>query len=256
MLLMNSGLASLKAALVASLFLAPAVGAFELIPMVADLDPAGRKASHVFRLENDSTNSIAVQISIVSRQMDLTGEETHVPATNDFTIFPPQAVLRPKSGQSVRVSYVGKSGLTQEASYRIIAEQLPVALSPENSGGARVKLLLRYSGAIYVVPRGAKPELLIESVIRETDTVEKAVLAVTVHNRGTAHTLIDQPRLHLTVGEGGNSQVPAIVLEAAALPGLNTANILAGAKRRFLIPQPESLPPGPVQGRLEFTVSR
>lgn len=252
----NSVLLKLASAYVAVTLFAPLSGAFELVPMVADFESAGRKVSRVFRLENDSTNSVAVQISIVSRTMDLAGNETHAPATNDFTIFPPQAVLRPKSGQSVRVSYVGKSGLTQEASYRIIAEQLPVALSPESSGGARVKLLLRYSGAIYVVPRGAKPELLIESVTRETDTAEKAVLAVTVHNRGTAHTLIDQPRLHLTAGEGGNSQAPAIVLEAAALPGLNTANILAGAKRRFLIPQPESLPPGPVQGRLEFTVSR
>lgn len=232
------------------------VSAFVLIPISLDFTPTGRGATQTFRLENDSSNSVAVQVSIVTRVMDLDGNETNQPADDDFTVYPPQAVVGPKQSQAVRVAYLGKRELKSEAAYRIIAEQMPVPLTREQAAGGRINLVLRYLGTIYVVPKDAKPDVVLESVGAEPATDGSRKLVVVLHNRGNAHALIAQPKLHLNTGGAAASDATALTLEGEALKGLTGENVLAGQRRRFRLAWPEKLAGESLTGRLEFSPHR
>src|SRR5580765_7183801 len=85
----------------------PAAQAFKLVPIQMEFEPAGRGANQSFRLENDSSNTVPVQISMLTRQMDLDGMETNAPAEDDFLVYPPQVLLKPKQVQTVRVKWLG-----------------------------------------------------------------------------------------------------------------------------------------------------
>src|SRR6267378_2423976 len=79
--------------------------AFKLVPIRMEFEPAGRGANQAFRLENASSNTVPVQISMLTRQMDLDGNETNAPAEDDFLVYPPQVLLKPRQVQTVRVKW-------------------------------------------------------------------------------------------------------------------------------------------------------
>jgi P pilus assembly chaperone PapD len=82
----------------------PAAQAFKLEPMLTEFGPSGRSANQAFRVENDSSNTVAVQISMLTRQIDLEGNETNAPAEDDFLVYPPQVLLKPNQVQTLRVN--------------------------------------------------------------------------------------------------------------------------------------------------------
>ena len=215
-----------------------------------DFEPAGRGANRNFRIENPTDEPVAVQISILKRSMDIDGNETYVPADSDFTVYPPQTVLRPKQSQTIRVMWLGKVKPAKELNYRILAEQLPVNLSKETKPGAKVNIMLRYLGTIYIVPKGAKSRLVLDSVTQEKTTDNKTNLVITLQNQGTAHALLKDLKLQLTADD------KTIELPAEALKGIAAENVLSQQKRRFIIPCPEGFEGRPVQVKYEFNASR
>jgi len=236
--------------LLAALFLLiciPAAQAFKLLPIRMEFEPSGRGANQAFRLENDSSNSVPVQISMLTRQMDLDGKETNAPAEDEFLVYPPQILLNPNQVQTVRVKWLGAPKPEKELAYRILAEQLPVNLEKEKAGGSRINLLVRYLGAVYIVPKGAKADVVLESAVPQTDAAGKRQIELIFHNRGTAHSILRELRLKIQAGD------KTVELGAEALPKVSGENLLAGQKRRFTIPWPEGLPDGPLRVTFEFS---
>jgi fimbrial chaperone protein len=225
----------------------PVAQAFKLLPIRMEFEPAGRGANQAFRLENDSSNSVPVQISMLTRQMDPDGKETNAPAEDDFLVYPPQVLLKPKQVQTVRVKWLGNPKPEKELAYRILAEQLPVDLDKEKQSGARINLLVRYLGSVYIVPKGAKADVLLESAVPQTDAAGKRQIELIFHNRGTAHTILHDLRLKIQAGD------KTIELGAEALPNVAGENVLAGQKRRFALPWPEGLPDGPLRVTFDFS---
>ena len=228
-------------------FALPTAQAFKLSPIRMEFEPSGRGANQAFRLENDSSNSVPVQISMLTRQMDLDGNETNAPAEDDFLVYPPQVLLKPKQVQTVRVKWLGNRKPEKELAYRILAEQLPVDLDKEKQSGARINLLVRYLGSVYIVPKGAKADVLLESAVPQTDAAGNRRLELIFHNRGTAHTILHDLRLKIQAGD------KTIELGPEALPKVSGENLLAGQKRRFTIPWPEGLPDGPLHVTFDYT---
>ena len=225
----------------------PAALAFTLVPIKMEFEPAGRGASQAFRLENDSSNTVPVQLSMLTRQMDLDGKETNTPAEDDFLVYPPQVLLKPNEVQTVRVKWLGTPKPEKELAYRILAEQLPVNLEKEKPGESRINVLVRYLGSVYIVPKGAKAEVVLESTAPQTDAAGKRRIELIFHNRGKAHSMLND--LRLKIQAGGKT----VELGPEALPNVAGENVLAGQKRRFLLPWPEGLPEGPVQVTFDFT---
>ena len=220
--------------------------ALRLVPFGAEFDPRGPGATRTFRIDNDTDQPAAVQVSMVHREPDIDGREHPSDAEDDFVVFPSQLVLLPNEGRTVRVQWLGDSKPAKELNYRIVVEQLPVELDTKSAGGAHINLLLRYEGAVYIVPPGAKGNLVVEAAEAITEEGTQR-LAVTVENQGPAHTPLVNVALTLRARLDGATLTLA---GDQQLKGLEGGNLLAGYRRRFILPWPAGLPFGPVDATL------
>ncbi|WP_207459657.1 fimbria/pilus periplasmic chaperone [Azospirillum sp. SYSU D00513] len=216
--------------------------AFRLVPIEMQFEPAGRGATQIFRLENDTAEPVAVELTMMSRRMNERGEDQLEDASDRFVVYPEQVVLQANQSQSVRVQWIGPATPERELAFRLVAEQLPVDLGRAPPKGGQVRLLVRYVGSVYITPPGAKPDLAVTALAPEGKQ-----LAVTVANRGTARQILRDPTL--TIQAGGKP----VQVRGAGLAGLTGENLLAGATRRFLIPMPAGLAKGPLSGSLAVT---
>lgn len=229
---------------------APPAFAFRLIPIEMEFATAGRGATRVFRVENDRSDPAAIEIRMMARAMETDGADRLTPADDDFAVYPAQIVLMPGESRSVRVQYVGKPGLSSEAAFRLVAEQLPVDLGGEAAQGGQVRLLVRYVASVYVVPDGAKPDLRVVGAARATAD-GRPVLEIVVENRGTSRQILGDPVVEVSGEVSGVRR--SVTLTGAQLEGLAGENVLAAARRRFLLPWPEDL--GPLTGSGSLTAS-
>jgi fimbrial chaperone protein len=211
--------------------------------------PQGTGANQTFQLDNDSEAPAAVQISMAHREVGEDGKESLTDADVDFAVFPAQVVLLAHETRTVRVQWLGDPAPKAELPYRIIAEQLPVTLSIGPDKGAHIAVVVRYEGALYVQPPGAKPAIVVTGAEPAGGGDNRHKLAIDVMNRGTAHAVIYNPTV---VAEGGGK---SLTLKTDQLDGLSGQNVLAGHSRRFLVPWPAGLPVGPLRVTLDFTPS-
>lgn len=248
-------LRTLFAALVIATGWIGSANAFELIPMVQDFAPTGAQATQTFGVYNRDAEAVAVQISIVKRDVAFDGTETLTPAEEDFLVYPPQAVIAAGKVQLVQVRWLGNRAPTQELAYRIIAEQLPVNVAPRTEGlGGRVNMLLRYEGALYILPNGAVPDIRLEEVNR-VETASGPKLAITLSNKGKAHGIVDEAVLTLR-GRSVDGRSASIDLKDEALGELLGANVQAGNRRQFLVDWPAALVADDIAGALRAQYTR
>lgn len=225
--------------------------AFKLVPISRTFSPVGANATQSYEIVNDGPDRLAVSVSMVQRQMDLDGKEQYKDADDDFLIYPPQILLEPGATQTVRVTWVGQSNPSKELAYRLVAEQLPIDLNkPQDSAkkaNGNIKVLLRYAGSVYVRPDNVKPNVVLESVEPQANPQGANQLALTFSNQGTAHVALRDLRLELKSAQG-----TVVQLGPEQLKGVNNTVILAGNKRRFVIPYPAGLSQGPVTATFQF----
>jgi fimbrial chaperone protein len=221
--------------------------ALSLIPIAQDFEPSGREATQTFRLQNDTDKEVAVAIGVMTREISIDGQETNN-ETQDFVVFPRNALIGPRQTQMVRVQWRGPAA-AKELAYRIIAEQLPIKASLDPNARA-IQIVVRYVGSLYVVPPGGRPDLQVDSARAAKAANDQRMLEVVLQNRGRAHTLIDEPRLQVSAGGETHS------LNSASLRTLQGENVLAESKRRFLIPWPGDLPFEKPDVKFEYTPLR
>jgi fimbrial chaperone protein len=209
--------------------------AFTLIPISATLAPKGYGATTSFRVENETSNRVAFQITMVTREMDEQGEETHASATNLFTVFPPQGVIGAGQRQNVRLVWKGTPEPTNELAYRIVAEELPVNFDPETKE-SHIKLLVRYLGTVYIRPKNATPKLETVELIQATNnTTTTNRYELTLANDGAAHQGLKNCSLTVSDSHGQST-----VLKADQLDQIEGQNILAHHRRRFAVLLPDN----------------
>lgn len=222
--------------------------ALSLIPIAQDFGPSGREATQTFRLQNDTDKEVAVAIKVMTREISIDGQETNN-ETQDFVVFPRNALIGPRQSQMIRVQWRGPAAPAKELAYRIIAEQLPIKASLDPNARA-IQIVVRYVGSLYVVPSGGRPDLQVDSARAARAANDQRLLEVVLQNRGRAHTLIDEPRLQVSAGGETRS------LDTASLRPLQGENVLAESKRRFLIPWPGGLPFEKPDVKFEYTPLR
>jgi fimbrial chaperone protein len=225
--------------------------AFHLKPISMKFSPEGELSTRSFVVENEHDKPIAVQVSIMTRETDIDGKETRQDANEKFLVYPSQMVLAPKASQVIRVSWRGDAEITQEQAYRIIGEQLPIdvdrASLDEEKPSARFDIIMKYIGALYITPPGASPELVIEST-GFSDIEGERYLEIVFHNKGKAHSMLKGINMSVFSKETGKS----IAISSKEIPAMEMTNLLAGAKRRFLVSWPDVIPYGEVSASFEI----
>ncbi len=239
------------ATLAVLLFASAPVEAFKLTPMEMTFQPTGRGATQTVRITNAHDQPIAVEIHLAAREMTLSGEDRLSDAEDFFAVFPAQAIVLPGKSQTVRVQWLGDPAPERELAFRLVAEQLPIDLNRETSDGARLKLLVRYIASLYIAPRGMEADVVLESAVQTTAADGSARLAIVLHNRGTAHSLLRGLTLTATGQARGNDKV-SVALNAEQLDGMTGQNLLAGHRREFLLPWPVTLSEGPVAVSFDY----
>lgn len=214
---------------------------FDFEPISQTFTPTGAGATRSFEVVNNSAQDIAVQITMVTRQMNEVGQESYAPASNLFIVFPSQIVLRGGAAQAVRVRWIGPAEIKSEQNFRIIAAQLPVNFGETQHTGGSINILFRYLGAVYVTPPGARPDVVIAKAEAGTGPEGKRGLYLTFRNKGTAHDVLSGLHLAIT-GKSANGTPLTRSFDSAALNGIDGANVLAGDSRRFFLPVTGELP--------------
>lgn len=224
---------------------------FQITPIEMQFAPSGGSVNRSYNLQNTGDKPVAVQISIVKREMGIDGVETFTDGEEDFIIYPPQIILKPNENQSIRVTWLGESQPSKELAYRIIAEQIPIE-SLENTTveqeGVRVniKVLFKYIGTIYITPPNAKPNIVLQGAESKVGENGKNDLVLNFENQGTMRQLLTNLKLTLS------NQGKTVTLSGEKLKGIEGENILAGNKRQFIIPWPQELPVGEVTATFEI----
>jgi fimbrial chaperone protein len=208
---------------------AASVGAFSFVPMSASITPSGSGSVLSFKVTNDSPQSIAVVISVMTRAIDVDGKETNEAVGKDFTIFPTRVVVQPNSFQTVKVQYKGLAALPRETCYRVIAEQVPIDFSKQETSG--VKVLFRYIAALYVSPAKVTPNIVLDSAVgTEQDGVKG--LKVVIKNSGTRHALMSNAVLKI---QDSANALPATIT-GDQTQSFEGQNMLPASSRSFFVP--------------------
>jgi fimbrial chaperone protein len=221
---------------------------FRLSPPTVEFSPIGRDIVKNFYIRSTGDEPVAVQVTINKWEVAPDGTETNPPEDEDFLIYPPQMIVQPGSEQVVRVTWVGEGNIPKEQTYRAVFEQVPINFvqtpqEVEGKGQISLSVIFKYVAAVYLTPEGAKPEILIESSELQENADGSKNLLLVFNNVGNARGSLKDTAVKLT-----SSVVPTTTV---TIPGAEVRDekgvvILAGNKRRFVLPWPKELPVGPV----------
>jgi fimbrial chaperone protein len=228
-----------------------AQGVYRLLPMSATFSPTGSGTTKSFEVNNSGDVPVAIEVYMTGREIGLEGEESNPDAGDDFVVYPPQMIVPPGQTQLVRVTWLGDPDPDKELAYRIVADQVPIDFVeaqqgqnvPAEPGQANVsiRVFFRYSGTVYITPNGVRPEVVLTDVTQRKGKDGKDELILDFENIGTAHKNLTGLEVNLTSEQG-----KTVTLTKDNLQGVIGENILAGNKRRFVLPWPKELPVGPV----------
>lgn len=239
--------------------------AYTVAPSLLTLRSAESGSSAFLRLENKVMKPAAIEITIHEQRRDLDGNTIQgAQADDDFIIYPAQSVMMPGDEVSVQVLWIGEPVLDIERAYTLVTHEVPIPRkaadqADDASAGARIAItvLVNYEARIYVTPPGAKPKTVVESVAERPQAkpvgegpgvAESSLLEVILANQGTARQSMAKMSLVFVPLDpaGAPLKQHAVTLAAREVPGMRPP-LLAGDRRRLLIPRPAGLPAGPVR---------
>jgi fimbrial chaperone protein len=156
--------------------------------------------------------------------MDINGVEINAKVGNELSLYPAQLIIPAGEKRSVKVFWTGNEIPVKEASYRLIAEQLPIELEKSKSKKASIKVLLRYIAALYVQSENFSSDVAIKEMKNQGKKIQ-----ILVVNSGKKHQVLSNLNLFFTDDKSNKK----ILFTAEELKGMAGENILADSKRIF-----------------------
>jgi fimbrial chaperone protein len=198
--------------------------AFQFSPLEQTFAPSGTNSTRTYTIVNDSNDSIAVEITALTRDLTSAGQEKNESAAAYFSIVPSKVILRPQSSQIVRVQYRGPRTVPTELSFRLRAEQIPYTQGRATEGQSMFNFLYVYTTSLYVSPSRNVTRVQVDSVKPMVTADGRQVIELTITNAGTLHQILNGVKVELT----NNATRQSVVYEGAALGFVNGLNLLAG----------------------------
>ena len=205
--------------------------AYEVEPMRIILDLGSGRTSTIITINNTRDSDLPVEIVMKRRIVHPDGTQEFLPAEDDFSVFPPQALVPAGQSQAVRISYIGDPDLEDSAAFIAEVQEVPVS----EPGFTGVVFAYNFGVAICVRADDARADVAVSDISREVDG-----LVFTASNSGTDFAMLSDMALRLAVGEETVRLTPAQLAELVENP-----IIPPHGSREFRLPI-TGLPDGPL----------
>ncbi len=197
-------------------------------PMSLDMAAGGKAARHSIKVSNPGAKPLPVEITTARLELGPNGEQTTRPSTEDFLIYPAQAMIPPGASQVFRVQWIGDPGIEKSQTYRFSISQVPVKL-PEGVSG--IQIVMNFAVTVNVAPLQGTSDIVVTSAAPVAGQNGKRLAAVTVRNSGNIHALLQKSSIRLSGGSWSAEMSPG---EIAQKVGLGI--VQPGKERRFVLP--------------------
>ena len=229
--------------------------AYQLEPISRVFAPSGSRATQSFEVVNNGTERVAVMISFATLERDELYVETNHDAEDEFLAYPAQMILTSGTRQTVRVTWLGTANPARELTYRILVTQVPLerldrGATADDQPRGRMRIMLSYRGTLFIRPPNAVPSVVLQAVDPVVAADGSRALAITLENAGTAFGLVKTCAVRVMSAAGG----PITALSPTTLAGLHNTRVLGRSKRRYVVPWPADLAPGPVKAAGQCSV--
>lgn len=199
-------------------------------PLIVDLTAGARGNSGRVAVTNTFSRPIPVEVKIYPLAMSDTGEiSIGGPATTDFQVFPPTAVIQPSRSQAFRLQYRGDTSKLTSNYYIVSIAQVPVELGERQSG---IQLLYNFQIMANVAPmRGAAALNVTDAAVRTNDKGETRA-RFTLSNTGPAHAYLAGLRLRFAFKNPQGRTLWDRTLDGAQLNALIGYGLIRHQNRR------------------------
>ncbi|NOR45010.1 MAG: hypothetical protein GQ534_05430, partial [Candidatus Delongbacteria bacterium] len=153
----------------------------------------------------------------------------------------------------IQVRYVGKHDIEAEQSYMILCKEveLPAKKKEDVTFSASLNVLMNYAGRLYVRPKNASSDIVIESIGAPLNDKGEQELEVVCINNGNLHGKLTNAAFYVRQGarKEDSGKLKPVILTMNEVPAM-ASSILAKSKRRFTILWPENIPLGQINVEL------
>lgn len=166
-------------------------------PLIVDMKAGTRGNSGRVAVTNTFGRAVPVEVTVHPMAMSPTGEiSIGGPATRDFLVFPPSAVIQPGRTQAFRLQWLGNPTMDTSANYIVSIAQVPVELGETQSG---IQLVYNFQIMANVAPARGGPILTVSRAQARTNEKGQARANITIANSGSAHAYLAGLRLKLVL---------------------------------------------------------
>ena len=103
-------------------------------PLSLEMVSIGTSSRSSIQVVNDGAAPMPVEVVLKKLDIGEDGKTTESPASDEFLVFPPQAVVPAGATQSFRVQWIGAPDIKKSQTYMLSVNQLPVKMKPGESG--------------------------------------------------------------------------------------------------------------------------
>jgi fimbrial chaperone protein len=212
----------------AAVFLSWDAKAMSVEPLVIDVTTSGMAATQSFKVANDGTVTMPVEVNVFHLEIGPKGELHYEPAEDDFLIYPPQANIPKGGAQIFRVQWIGDPEIKSSRNYRFAVSQVPVQLPQDTSG---IQINLSFGVIVSVSPPQAKAAVVVTGATLANGADGKRMATLKVKNPGNKHAYLRNAMISLS-GNGWSAKLTPFEVEQKVGLGI----VQPGKERRFLIP--------------------
>lgn len=220
--------AACTAACLAAVVTAAPAMAMSVTPIVLDMTTAGGTSRSQISVVNDGAKPLPVEIVISRIELDEKGEMQTKPAGDEFTVFPPQALVPAGATQNFRIQWVGDPQIPTSQSFVFSVNQVPVKM-PEGKSG--VQVVFNFATIVNISPPGGNSSIELVKAGTGKDDKGKTRPEVTVRNPGNIHAKLTDATIKLSAGSWSQTLAPEQLRQSMGV-GL----IQPGKTRRFMLP--------------------
>ena len=145
-----------KAMLWLLVLVAVLVDAYEVEPMIAEIQATSGHNRVTYRVANPSDTTLPLEVEVYKRSFDDNQVEQLV-ETDDIIVLPPQIKVGAQSYQVFRAQFIGDPRLAETQSYRIVFKQLPLKSEPD--GQPEINMVFNFATLLFVNPQQGVEDL-------------------------------------------------------------------------------------------------